>query len=284
MDTIEANLFTIALFSVGISVILSLWGLIAVKTASGAGAGGRTMALPMASRLPTYLTLSTTILALVCITASLTVRAIQTGHGPFSNMYEFSVAFSWGILAVGLFFWWRYRIFVLNLLITFIALGLMIFANSLSSRAIPLVPALQQSWLLTTHVASAVISYGAFAIGFSAAILFIIRNRKNDSSQKEAARLDELSYHSVIIGFPFMTLVIVLGALWADIAWGSYWSWDPKETASLVTWLLYATYLHSRIVRGWRDTKAAILLIIGFAAVLLTFFGNYIFIGLHSYG
>ena len=80
-----------------------------------------------------------------------------------------------------------------------------------------------------------------------------------------------------------MTLVIVLGALWADIAWGRYWGWDPKETASLVTWLIYAVYLHTRIVNKWQGKKSAILLVIGFIAVLFTFFGNYIFSGLHSY-
>ena len=81
-----------------------------------------------------------------------------------------------------------------------------------------------------------------------------------------------------------MTLLIVLGALWADIAWGRYWGWDPKETASLGTWLIYSGYLHTRIIRGWRGRKSAILMVIGFVAVILTFFGNYIFSGLHAYG
>ena len=151
--------------------------------------------------------------------------------------------------------------------------------STLPSQAAPLVPALQQSLLLTTHVASAVISYGAFTIGFGSAIIYLIRG----NAGKESQVLDEISYHTVLIGFPFMTLVIILGALWADVAWGKYWSWDPKETASLVTWLLYATYLHARVMRGWKGRRAAILLIIGFAAVLVTFFGNYVFNGLHSY-
>ena len=94
---------------------------------------------------------------------------------------------------------------------------------------------------------------------------------------------DIISYRSVVIGFPFLTLTIVLGAIWADIAWGRYWSWDPKETASLVTWLIYAVYMHARLMRGWRGKKTAILLIVGFGAILLTFFGNYIFTGLHAY-
>jgi len=86
-----------------------------------------------------------------------------------------------------------------------------------------------------------------------------------------------------MVGFPFLTLTIVLGAVWADVAWGTYWSWDPKETASLVTWLIYGSYLHARVVRGWRGEKAAYLLILGFVAVLFTYFGNLFFGGLHSY-
>jgi cytochrome c-type biogenesis protein CcsB len=114
--------------------------------------------------------------------------------------------------------------------------------------------------------------------------LFLVQQKKNSPLLPDAAVLEAVSYQSVMIGFPFLTALIILGALWADIAWGKYWSWDPKETASLVTWLLYAAYLHARIVGGWRGTRAAVLLIAGFAAILLTFFGNYIFTGLHAYG
>ena len=88
---------------------------------------------------------------------------------------------------------------------------------------------------------------------------------------------------AVMIGFPFLTLTIVLGALWAEVAWGRYWGWDPKETASLVTWLIYGGYLHARVVRGWRGERSAALLLVGFAAVLFTYFGNLFFGGLHSY-
>lgn len=221
---------------------------------------------------------------LLFITVAITDRAIKTGHGPFSSMYEFAVAFSWGIVFMGLLFHWRYHFPAVRLLTIAVALGLIIFAGSLPSHPIPLVPALQQSYLLSAHVAAAVISYGSLTIGFGAAILYLLqaRNPRDWLPAKEA--LDEISYRSTIIGFPFLTLVILLGALWADIAWGRYWGWDPKETASLVTWLLYAAYLHARLMRGWRGSRAAILLIIGFLAVLFTFFGNYIFTGLHSYG
>jgi cytochrome c-type biogenesis protein CcsB len=97
------------------------------------------------------------------------------------------------------------------------------------------------------------------------------------------AVLDEIGYKAVVVGFPFLAATIVLGALWAEVAWGRYWAWDPKETASLVTWLIYATYLHARVIRGWTGSRAAILLQIGFGATILTYFGNYFFGGLHSY-
>ena len=217
------------------------------------------------------------------LTLSIIIRAAATGHGPFSNMYEFSLAFAWGILSLGLIFWWRYRLTPVAGITTGLALGLLIFAATLSSSVVSLVPALQQSTLLSLHVTAAVIAYGAFTISFVTAILYLFRHKSHVSRLPSAENLDRIGYHAVIIGFPFMTLTIILGAVWADISWGRYWGWDPKETASLVTWLLYAGYLHSRVIGNWRGKKSAVLLITGFCAVLFTFFGNYIFQGLHSY-
>lgn len=281
MSGLETITFFLALAFLGLSFILGIWRLAALRASTAQTTGEVTATFNANARLPGYLHLGTTCLGLILITISLSARAIIIGHGPFSNMYEFAVSFSWGIVAMGLFFWWRFKVPVLNTIGVAIAIALMIFVSRQPSASGPLAPALQQSWLLTTHVAAAVISYGAFTIGFAAAILYLIRNPGSTSPENE--HLDEISYYTVIVGFPFMTLVIILGALWADVAWGSYWSWDPKETASLVTWLLYAAYLHARVIRGWRGRRAAILLIIGFAAVIFTFFGNYIFSGLHSY-
>jgi len=224
-----------------------------------------------------------TALTLVFISLAIVFRAIQTGHGPFSNMYEFALAYVWGIVVMGVFFEWRYKTAAVKNVGLIVALLLLIFATVQHAKPEPLVPALQQSLLLSVHVASAVVAYGTFTIGFGAAVLFIIQNRRNSLWLPDKEVLDTMSYQSVVIGFPFMTLTIVLGALWADIAWGRYWGWDPKETASLVTWLLYAAHIHARLMRGWRGTKTAVLLIVGFAAILLTFFGNYIFTGLHAY-
>lgn len=227
------------------------------------------------------------LLVLVAIgfaSASLVLRALATGHGPFANMYEFSVAFAWGILVADAWFEHRYRQRVLGLVTLPVALGLMAYALSIPSTVEPLVPALQNSLLLTVHVAVAIVAYGSFTIGFAAAILHLVQPDEGRWGLPRPAVLDEIGHRSVVVGFPFLTLTIVLGALWADVAWGRYWAWDPKETASLVTWLIYAAYLHARLVRGWRGRRAAALLAVGFAATLFTFFGVNLFLpGLHSY-
>jgi cytochrome c-type biogenesis protein CcsB len=224
------------------------------------------------------------ILSFVSINIAIIIRIIQTGHGPFSNMYEFATAFIWGIILIGFISEWKYKTAIVKNLSLILALLLLIFAVVQHSKPEPLVPALQHSWLLSLHVASAVVAYGTLTIGFVAAILFLVQKKRNSPLLPKTELLDVMSYQSIIIGFPFLTALIILGAFWADIAWGRYWSWDPKETASLVTWLIYAAYMHARVMRGWRGNRTAYLIIAGFAAILLTFFGNYIFAGLHAYG
>ena len=229
-----------------------------------------------------YATISA-INAFVFLTASLTFRAIAAGHGPFSNMYEFSLAFAWGAVALYLLFELRYRMRPLALLVLPVALGLLAYATTVPSDIEPLVPALQNDLLLTVHVAVAIVAYGAFAIAFGTAVLYLIQRRDRFGWLPKASVLDEMGYKAVMVGFPMMALVIILGALWAYTAWGRYWSWDPKETASLLTWLIYGGYLHARVLRGWRGDRSAFLLILGFGATLFTYYGNLFFGGLHSY-
>lgn len=226
-------------------------------------------------------------LALASLTVSLVLRSIATGRGPFVTQHEFAVSTAWGFLVMYLFFEWRYRARTLALLVLPITLGMELYALSWATTADPLVPALQNSLLLTTHIIVAIFAYGAFAVSFAAAVLYLVYAWIPDKVAHILPKpgvLDQLGYRGVVIGYPLLTIVIVLGAVWAEIAWGTYWNWDPKETASLVTWLIYGGYLHARVARGWVGKGAAWLLVIAFASVILTFVGNAFFGGLHSYG
>ncbi len=280
--------FVAAFAATGLAIALYLVnvvgarGLRAMSLAGGAGSVSSSSwdpAFDAAGRYATILTVN----GFVFLTASLVFRAIASGHGPFSNMYEFSLAFSWGSLAIYIYFEVRYQLRILALMVLPVALGLLAYATTVPSDITPLVPALQNDLLLTIHVAVAIIAYGAFTVAFGAAVLYLIQHRDSIRWLPKKAVLDEIGYKAVMVGFPMMALVIILGALWADIAWGTYWSWDPKETASLVTWLIYGGYLHARVLRGWRGQRSAVLLILGFAATLFTYYGNLFFGGLHGY-
>ncbi len=221
--------------------------------------------------------------ALVSMTLALVLRSIAVGHAPFSNQYEFACSFAWGITAAYVFFERRYGVRALSLMVLPLALVMLLYASTVGSEARPLMPALQNHLLLTLHVITAVIAYGAVAVSAGAAILYLLRPHLKSRAIPSEELLDEISYRAVVITFPLLTIMVILGALWANIAWGRYWSWDPKETAALVTWLIYGAYLHARVVRGWRGSRSAWLLILGFAAILFTYFGNLFFGGLHAY-
>ena len=222
-------------------------------------------------------------LAVFALLASMVFRTIATGHGPFANMYEFSMAFGFGILAAYMWFERTYHQRILALVALPVALAMMLYAASIPATIEPLVPALQNNLLLTVHVAVAIVAYGSFSIAFAGSLLYLVQPEGGRWGLPKPQVLDEIGYRAVVVGFPFLTLTIILGAVWAETAWGTYWSWDPKETASLVTWLIYASYLHARVMRGWRGNRAAWLLVLGFGATLFTYFGNLFFGGLHSY-
>jgi len=285
MVRMEMAAFSAALICLGIALLLFIWAFFNRKSAhSGRPGSAKKTPKERSHFTPDFLATLMTFAGFIFLTGSLTARTISTGHGPFSSMYEFAIAFAWGTVLMGLYFERHYRTPEVNAIGVIVAFALLLFANTLPSQAAPLVPALQQSFLLSTHVAAAVIAYGSLTIGFGASVLYMTRKKVAALHFLSEDTLDDISYRTVLIGFPSLTLVIVLGALWADVAWGRYWSWDPKETASLMTWLVYAGYHHARILKGWRGSRSAMLLIIGFAAILFTFFGNYIFSGLHSYG
>ena len=221
--------------------------------------------------------------SLLLLTASLITRAISTGHAPFANHYEFAVSFAWGMILAHVLVEWKYRVRTLALGVLPVIFGMLLYATTLSYEAKPLMPALQNSPLLTTHVFCAALAYGAAAVGFGAAVMYLLGPHVPWKGWPKQEILDEIGYKSVVATFPLLTIMIVLGALWANIAWGRYWSWDPKETAALVTWLVYGAYLHARVTRGWTGKRSAWLLVLGFAAIIFTYFGNLFFGGLHSY-
>ncbi len=214
-------------------------------------------------------------------------RGIASHRGPYSNMFEFSLAFVFVLTFAYMLFERFYEVKQLGAIVMTLALGMCLYLWSLPPRmreVDALNPALQNRPLMTVHVSAAIIAYATFAVSFAAAILFLVQLRKNVSWLPSADMLDDIGYRAVTVGFPMLALVLILGSVWAHQAWGAYWSWDPKETAALFTWLVYGVYLHTRSLRGWRGQRSAIILIIGFIAVGFTYYGNYFFGGLHAYG
>jgi cytochrome c-type biogenesis protein CcsB len=221
----------------------------------------------------------------ILLTAALLTRTIAAQRGPFANMYEFTLSFGWGILVAYLVVERQYRLRTMGAFVVPVTVLLLFYANTVPSTIQPLVPALQNNLLLTIHVTLAIISYAMVSVAFAAGVMYLIQGQDDKVSWLPPSEfLDSLGYRSVLIAFPFLLLMIVVGAIWADVAWGRYWGWDPKETSSLVTWLIYAGYLHARAVAGWRGTATSLLLVVGFVATLFTFFGVNLFLsGLHSY-
>lgn len=232
--------------------------------------------------------------AVVMLFMSQLFRAIVEQHAPWSNLYEFSLSFTIALLLCYLIFEARFheRVRAWGLyvcLLAVITLGIAIYlgiAYDLINGTTQLIPALQDKPILTIHVSVAIFAYALFSVSFGAAMIVLVQGDEGQRftwlPSSEAA--DELAYKAVIVGFPLLALTLILGAYWANYAWGHYWSWDPKETSALVTWLIYAVYLHARGIRGWHGKRAAWLLALGFAATLFTYYGVSFFVpSLHSY-
>lgn len=226
-----------------------------------------------------------TFIAFLLVTAYLVMRMSLTGYGPFANQHEFAVSFVWGILLAYLVVEYMYQVRALSLVVLPIAGALSLYALSLDTGVEPLIPALQNNLLLTLHVGFAIVAYGAACVSCGAAIFYLMYPWLSTKVKHLPSRelLDDIGYKAATVTFPLLTVMIVLGSVWANTAWGRYWGWDPKETAALVTWLIYGAYLHARVTRGWRGTRSAWLLLLGFLAVLFAYFGNHFFGGLHSY-
>ena len=239
-----------------------------------------------------------TVIALLIHTTGLGLRWYESyqlgyGHIPLSNMYEALVSMSWCIVLVLIVMEQKFKTetmgaFVLPLVS--LAMAYASLSPNVRDEIEPLIPALQSNWL-TYHVMTCFLGYAAFAVSFGASIAYLLKNKEAPPTTEEDSgslpaleMLDELIYKANAVGFLLLGIGIITGAVWANYAWGSYWSWDPKETWSLITWLIYAAFLHARLTRGWRGRRTAVLSIIGFCGVLFTFFGvNYVLSGLHSY-
>ena len=227
----------------------------------------------------------------------LLVRWEKSGHFPLSNLYESLMFLAWCCTFLYLLYCTSFTLLVEKMLGSLIApCSLLMNAFATFSlpkemqQASPLVPALQSNWLMM-HVTVMIISYATLIIGSLLSILFLILFKQKQGTLQLAKsghfinNLDSLSYRIIGLGFPFLTIGILSGAVWANEAWGSYWSWDPKETWALLTWLVFAIYLHTRLTKGWEGEKPAIIASVGFLVVWFCYLGvNLIGEGLHSYG
>ena len=217
-------------------------------------------------------------------TVYLGVRWAQAGRAPFSNMFESLVLFAWTVAVVYLVLRVRIRIPWLAAASAALSALALAHASTFESEIRPLMPALQSNWL-SFHVLSCFLGYGGFAISALVAAGFLVADRRRSAVLPETRQtLEAVLTQTISFGFLFLTLGILTGAVWANSAWGSYWSWDPKETWSLITWFVYAIFLHCRFMRGWRGRRAAWISIIGFLSVLFTYYGvNFLLSGQHSY-
>jgi len=240
---------------------------------------------------------------------TLLLRWVFEHYFPLSNLYESLIFLSWGISTIHLFVESQTK----SRLIGSISTPIMFFLSGFSTltlppdmqKALPLVPSLQSNWLMM-HVTMMMISYATLIVGSLLSILYlaflyfnkntqkiVLSNGQNDSFLTNLSfsklsllqTVDIWSYRIIGLGFPFLTIGIISGAVWANEAWGSYWSWDPKETWALITWLVFAVYLHSRLLKGWQGEKAATLGSFGFFVIWICYLGvNFLGKGLHSYG
>ncbi len=218
-------------------------------------------------------------------------RYLGSGRIPLVDLHESLSFFSWSIIVVFFFVYLKYRIEVLGVFVLPLV-SIFMLASFLTMRSPGPMPPALKSHLLPIHATFSFLGDGLFAVAFCVSLMYLIQERqiKKKEIKKSYFRLpslkllDDLNYATLALGFIFLTVGIVTGSIWAQKAWGSYWSWDPKETWSLITWFVYAALLHGRLNMGWRGKKAAFFSIVGFFCILFTFLGvNLILPGLHRY-
>ncbi|MFS2291383.1 MAG: c-type cytochrome biogenesis protein CcsB [Actinomadura sp.] len=221
-------------------------------------------------------------------------RGMAATRWPWGNMYEFLTAIAFAAVTAFLIVMYRYGARYLGAFVMLAAVVALGVANIwLYDSVGPVTPALNSYWI-AIHVTAAIVATGAFTVAGAATALYLVKARAESrgalaeggvlSRMPSAESLDRLAMRVTTFAFPIWTAAIIMGAIWADQAWGRYWGWDPKEIWSFVTWIFYAAYLHARVTAGWKGRKAAVLSLLAFAALLFNFFGvNYMFSGLHSY-
>jgi cytochrome c-type biogenesis protein CcsB len=222
--------------------------------------------------------------AAIAQTVYMVLRWIAAGRAPFSNMFESLVLFVWATVTIYLALQLRRRIPVLAAATALLAVLTLAYASTFETKIEPLMPALRSNWL-TVHVFTVFLGYGAVALACLSSLGYLVVARRTNLARLELAQtLEAVTDKTISFGFLFLTVGIISGAVWANSAWGTYWSWDPKETWSLITWFIYAVFLHCRFMRGWRGKRAAWISVLGFASVIFTYIGvNFLLSGLHSY-
>lgn len=216
-------------------------------------------------------------------TLAIIVRGLGAQRVPLSNQYEFATAFAWGIALFFIIFEKKYEYRSMGAFITPILVLIIGYAALQNKEVRPLMPALQSGWL-AVHVSLAVLGYGSFAVAAGISIMYLVKRKKPEMHLPAVEKLDEISYNAIKVGFLCLTLCILTGAIWAQYSWGRFWAWDPKETWSLITWIIYAVYLHIRRTRSIDGKVAAWFAILGFLAVIFTYIGvNTLLPSLHSY-
>ena len=233
-----------------------------------------------------------TIIGFLLSVAGVLTRALAAHRAPWGNMFEFTIMAVVFIVGVYLIMVWRAGVRWLGLPVTLLAaVGNGLAVTVFYVAVAPLVPALHSVWFLI-HIVAAAISGAAFNIGGVMSILYLVKKRAEDRNNvhgylerlPSSRKIDLIAYRFLAFAFPLWTFTVVAGAIWAEYAWGRYWGWDPKETWALVTWVIYAGYLHARSTAGWRGTRAAVIAIVGLASFWFNFVGINLFVsGLHSY-
>ncbi|MGE5303554.1 MAG: c-type cytochrome biogenesis protein CcsB [Alphaproteobacteria bacterium] len=218
-----------------------------------------------------------TVIAFLAQLGSVTLRTYRAGHLPIYSAYEFSTIFAATIILVHLIFERLSSESALGLATLPVALTLLCYAWTLPKAIEPVIPIFRSFWL-KVHVLTAFVAYSSLAVTLAASCLYLFSggSASHESSRVNTSRLalfDRAAYQAAKLGFPFLTVCIISGAIWAEAVWGRFWSWDPKETWSLITWLVFAAYLHTRYHRAWSGRKAAVLGVVGFLFVLMTFVG-----------